>query len=113
MTVSATIAPSPYAKPVAPGPQAASSDPAANDIDKARERAREQAEEFESVFLTMFVKQMFSGIKTEGPFTGGSSEGIYREMMSEEYAKSIAKSGGIGLADHVYSEILKTQQIEP
>lgn len=82
-------------------------------LEAARLEARQQAEEFESVFLHTFVEQMFQGIKTEGPFTGGSSEEIYRSMMSEEYAKSITRAGGIGLADHVYAEILKAQQIEP
>ena len=83
------------------------------EIAEAKAHARAKAEEFESVFLNTFVEQMFQGIKTDGPFTGGSSEGIYRSMMSQEYAKSLAKSGGIGLADHVYAEILKAQQIEP
>ena len=82
-------------------------------VDDARLKAREQAEEFEAVFLHTFVEQMFQGIKTDGPFTGGSSEEIYRSMMSKEYATSITRSGGIGLADHVYAEILKAQQIEP
>ncbi len=77
------------------------------------DHARAQAEEFESVFLNMFVEQMFAGIETEGDFTGGSAEETYRSMMSQEYARAIAKNGGIGLADHVYAEILKAQQIEP
>ncbi len=92
--------------------------PLATDEQKARtqeirDNVRTQAEEFESVFLHMFVEQMFSGIETEGPFTGGSAEGTYRSMMSQEYAKSLASNGGIGLADHVYAEILKAQHIEP
>jgi Rod binding domain-containing protein len=83
------------------------------DADTLRARAREQAREFESVFLTMFVQEMFSGLDTEGEFSGGHAEGIYRSMMSEQYADTIARSGGIGLADHVYAEIMKAQQIEP
>jgi len=83
------------------------------EIDARKQNARSQAEEFESVFLKTFVEQMFAGIKTDGPFTGGSSEGIYRSMMSDQYAKTLAKSGGIGLADHMYTEILKAQHIEP
>ena len=82
-------------------------------IENAKAHARSQAQEFESVFLHMFVEQMFAGIKTEGPFTGGHAEDTYRSMMSEEYAKTIANSGGIGLADHIYAEILKAQHIEP
>lgn len=83
------------------------------DIEARKQNARSKAEEFESVFLKTFVEQMFAGIKTDGPFTGGSAEGIYRSMMSDQYAKTLAKSGGIGLADHMYAEILKTQHIEP
>jgi Rod binding domain-containing protein len=54
---------------------------------------------------------MFSGIKTDGPFGGGHAENVYRSMMSQEYAKSISKSGGVGLADHIYREILAKQHI--
>jgi len=110
MTVSPATSLAPSPKP--PITSQAAADRFATGLEQAKQRAREKAEEFESVFLSMFVKQMFSGIKTDGPFTGGSSEGLYREMMSEEYAKSIAKAGGIGLADHVYAEILKSQHIE-
>jgi Rod binding domain-containing protein len=82
-------------------------------IEQVRQRARDQAQEFESVFLTTFVQQMFSGLDTDSPFSGGHAEGIYQSMMSEQYASSIARSGGIGIADHVYAEIMKSQQIDP
>ncbi len=95
--------------------QAQASQPAQGDLtaDELRERARTQARDFESMFLSTFVQEMFSGIETDGPFGGGHSEEIYRSMMAEQYADTIARSGGIGLADQVYTEILKAQQIEP
>ena len=74
-------------------------------------KAREKAQEFEAVFLNTFVEQMFSGIETDGPFGGGHAEKVYRSMMSQQYAKSIVKSGGVGLADQVYREILAKQHI--
>ena len=95
---------------------AAEARPAADQARSAqqiRTAAREQAEEFEGVFLTTFVQQMFEGIETDGPFGGGHAESIYRSMMAEEYATTIARAGGIGIADHVYAEILKAQNIEP
>ena len=73
-------------------------------------RARKAADDFESVFLNTFVEQMFSGIETDGPFGGGSSEKIYRSFMAQEYAREIVASGGVGLSDQVYSEILRSQQ---
>ena len=54
---------------------------------------------------------MFKGIATDGPFSGGSPEGHYRSMLNEQMAKALARSGGIGLADVVYKEILKFQEV--
>ncbi len=101
-------------QPVIPG-VAEAARPAATgkSAQQIRDAAHDQAMEFESVFLTTFVQQMFSGIETDGPFGGGQSEEIYRSMMAEEYATTIARAGGVGIADHVYAEILKSQQIDP
>lgn len=73
-------------------------------------QARDKAEEFEAVFLAMFIEHMHAGVETDGPFGGGSAEETYRSMLSQEYGGSIARSGGIGIADTVYSEILKAQE---
>lgn len=72
--------------------------------------ARKAATEFEAVFLTTMLEGMFSGLKTEPPFGGGHGEKIYRSMMVGEYAKEIARSGGLGIADHVYREIIAAQE---
>ena len=73
--------------------------------------ARAKATEFEGVFLSMMIKEMFSGLRTEGDFTGGFGEEMFRGMMADQYAESIAKSGGIGLSDQIYNEILAQQEI--
>lgn len=78
--------------------------------DSVRTAARKAAEEFESVFLTTLLEGMFAGIKTDGPTGGGNSEKTYRSMMLGEYAKEIASNGGLGIADHVYREILAAQE---
>lgn len=75
-----------------------------------RSAAREAAEEFEAVFLNTMLEGMFTGIEAEPPFGGGASEETYRSMLVSEYAKQISKSGGIGIADHVYREILAIQE---
>jgi Rod binding domain-containing protein len=54
---------------------------------------------------------MFEGIKPEAPFGGGNSEAMWRSMQIEEYGKAITKAGGIGIADSVYREIIKLQEI--
>ena len=79
--------------------------------DRSTNEAREAAEAFESIFLAQVLDQMFRGIKTDGPFGGGFSEGLYRSMMNEQVANSISRSGGVGIADAVYRELLSLQEV--
>jgi peptidoglycan hydrolase FlgJ len=83
----------------------------ANNLSPGQLKARDVAEQFESVFLTQMLQHMFEGIKTDGPFGGGQSEEVYRSMLNQYYAEAVAKRGGIGIADAVYTEILKLQQL--
>ena len=80
---------------------------------RSANEAREVAEAFEAVFLAQILDQMFRGIRTDGLFGGGFSEGLYRSMMNEQVAISISRSGGIGIADAVYREILSLQEVSP
>ena len=76
--------------------------------DKAKARAN--AVEFEAMFLSNMFSQMFTGIDGEGPFGGGGKAGVWRSFLADEYAKSFAKAGGIGIADHVYRALLVQQE---
>ena len=51
-------------------------------------------------------QHMFTGISGEGPFGGSGAAGVWRSMLTDEYAKSFAKSGGIGIADQVYRTLI-------
>lgn len=77
---------------------------------ETRDAAKKASEEFETVFLNNMLQGMFEGVKLEEPFGGGYGEDVYRSMMVEEYAKTLAGSGGIGLADAVYREMLAQQE---
>lgn len=68
------------------------------------------AQDFEAVFIAEMVKPMFEGLETSPPFGGGKGEEIFRSLLIQEYGKSIAKQGGIGLADAVKAELLNAQQ---
>jgi Rod binding domain-containing protein len=74
--------------------------------------ARKIAEDFEAVFLGQMLQPLFQNIETAEPFGGGSSEKMWKAMQVEEYGKAIAKSGGIGLADAVFREIIKAQELQ-
>lgn len=74
------------------------------------DKLRETAQDFEAVFLSQMMKPMFEGLSAEGPFGGGPGEDMWRSLMVDEYGKSIAKSGGIGIADAVMGEMLRMQE---
>lgn len=76
----------------------------------AAAKARSAAQDFEAVFLNSMVNQMFTAIGGEGPFGGGAGAGIWRSFLSEEYSKSFAKAGGIGIANQVYRTLLAQQE---
>ena len=72
-------------------------------------KARAAAQDFEAVFLNVMFGQMFSSVG-EGAFGGGHAAGVWRSFLSDAYAKTFAKAGGIGLADHVYRALLHQQE---
>lgn len=83
------------------------------ELRKAHDRteAREISEDFEAVFLAQMLQPMFENLSAEEPFGGGSAEGMWRSMQVEEYGKAITKAGGIGIADAVFREIIRMQEI--
>ncbi|HRW30465.1 MAG: rod-binding protein [Alphaproteobacteria bacterium] len=74
-------------------------------------KAKRAADEFEAIFISQMLKSMSIGVKTDGPFGGGQSEEIYRELMNEQMGKTISRQGGIGMSDEIYREILKSQEV--
>ncbi|NWH08242.1 MAG: rod-binding protein [Alphaproteobacteria bacterium] len=89
--------------------QRRTADPRQN-LANGEDAARAAAKDFEAVFISQMLEQMFSGIKTDGPFGGGSGEGIFRSLMLQEYGRTIADNGGIGIADNVMSELMRMQE---
>jgi len=72
--------------------------------------AKKAAQQFESVFVTEFLGQMFADIPTDGPFGGGDGEQMFRSLMLDEYGKQMEKQGGFGLSAPVASQLLKLQE---
>jgi Rod binding domain-containing protein len=74
------------------------------------EKLRAAAEDFEAVFLNTLLQQMFANLG-QGPFGGGPAAGVWRTMLTDQYARTFAKAGGIGIADHVHRALLAQQEI--
>ena len=78
----------------------------------AGSKAREAAESFEAFFISQMLADMFAGVETDPLFGGGPGETVFRSLMIDEYGKSVASSGGIGIADNVLREIVRLQEID-
>lgn len=78
-------------------------------IDGNLAKAKATAQDFEAVFLNTMFEHMFTGVGGDGPFGGQGATGVWRSFLTDEYAKSFAKAGGIGIADQVYKAMLARQ----
>ena len=76
---------------------------------KTRAQMQKAAADFEGVFLSQMLHQMTSGLTGPGPLSNGDKD-PFAGMLQDEYARLLAKSGGVGIAGMVMSELLKTQE---
>jgi Rod binding domain-containing protein len=77
------------------------------------DRLHAQAQDFEVQFVNTMLQQMYAGLQGDGPFGNSTGVAPWRSFLTEEYAKSFVKSGGIGIADSVYQSLLAVQEARP
>lgn len=66
---------------------------------------RAAAEAFEAAFLAEMLRHAGLGRMPEA-FNGGAGEAGFAGTLVEEYARHIARSGGLGLADEIHASLL-------
>jgi len=76
---------------------------------QAIEKAKNTSQDFEAMFLNSMFSQMTTGLKGEGPFGDTQSTGVWRSMLTEQYSKSFAKAGGVGVSDAVFRTLIMQQ----
>jgi peptidoglycan hydrolase FlgJ len=76
---------------------------------QAQAKAKGAATDFEAMFLNSMFSQMTSGLKGEGPFGDTTGTGVWRSMLTEQYSKSFAKAGGVGISNDVYRTLILQQ----
>jgi flagellar protein FlgJ len=76
---------------------------------EAQKKTRTQAEDFEAMFLNTMFSQMTAGVKGEGPYGDTTGTGVWRSMLTEQYSKSFAKAGGVGISSEVYRSLIIQQ----
>jgi len=90
------------------GDAQAAQDPTA--LKKAK--AKSASEQFEAMFLNSMFQQMFTGVEADGPFGGSNALKVWRSFLTDQYGKTFAKNGGLGIASHVYEQLLQHQGIK-
>lgn len=73
-------------------------------------KIKESAQDFEAFFVSHSFEDMFAGLETDPVFGGGEGETMFRSFLMQEYGKSVAKAGGIGISDMVQRELLQLQE---
>lgn len=73
-------------------------------------KVKKTATDFEKMFLENSLDRMTQSEGTDGPLgENGTGGGVYRSMLTKEYANKIVQSGGVGIADSVFREMMKMQ----
>jgi len=72
-------------------------------------KAQATATDFEAMFLNSMFAQMTAGLKGEGPFGDTPGTGVWRSMLTEQYSKSFAKAGGVGISSEIYRTLILQQ----
>lgn len=75
--------------------------------------AQKTAREFEATFIGQMTQLMLESVPSDGEFSGGHGEEVFRGVLAEKLGGEIAKRGGIGLAPVVLDQILKLQGGNP
>lgn len=78
---------------------------ASRDPNKA---VRKTAEQFEAYFIQQMMKTMRDSIEKSDLVEGGNME-MYQDLMDKEVSLSMAKRGGMGLADMLERQMNQTQ----
>ena len=76
---------------------------------QAQKKTQGQAQDFEAMFLNTMFSQMTSGIKADGPFGNTTGTGVWRSMLTDQYSKSFAAAGGVGISKDVYRTLILQQ----
>ena len=67
------------------------------------------SQDFEAVFISEMIRPMFDTVEVDSTFGGGRAEEIFKSMMINEYGKTLAANGGVGMADQVKESLIALQ----
>ena len=84
--------------------QAADSTRVQRKIDKSSQLYK-VSQEFEAIFIKQMLNVMRKSVAKSGLMDGGMAEDIFEDMLYDEYAQNMAKTGSFGIADMIYKQL--------
>lgn len=75
-----------------------------------KEQVEKTAKDFESVFMAQMLKPMWEGVKTDGMFGGGPGEDAMRDLLMQEYGKSMVRNDQFGLSPTIMDAMIRMQE---
>lgn len=92
-------------------PLAISNQSSASKVDDEK-KLKKLTADFESVFLYYVLKTMRDTVPKSGFIDGKNGEEIYRSMMDQEVAKSMADKRESGISDMLFKQLKKATSDE-
>ncbi|MFM1848346.1 MAG: hypothetical protein RL417_1820 [Pseudomonadota bacterium] len=65
--------------------------------------------DFEALLLQQMLQSMWSTVPQNGMLTGSREETLYRDMLNEQLAQSMAGSQSLGIKDMIAREMRKNE----
>ncbi len=76
------------------------------DAEAESKRLREACQGFEAMFLDIVFKSMRNTVPENTLFGESNGEKIWHSMLDTELMQNVAKSGGVGIADMMYDNLI-------
>jgi Rod binding domain-containing protein len=68
------------------------------------------AQQFEALLVQQMLESMWSTVPKKGLLSGSQEEAMYRDMLNEALATSIAEGKGLGIKDVILNDFNKVKK---
>jgi len=69
------------------------------------EKVKQACSDFEAIFIKQMLDSMRKTVEKTSLLGGGMAEEIFEDMIYDEYAKKMSKTGDFGIKDMLYKQL--------
>ncbi|MCK5674936.1 MAG: rod-binding protein [Spirochaetales bacterium] len=69
------------------------------------EKVKQACSDFEAIFIKQMLDSMRKTVDKTSLLGGGMAEDIFEDMIYDEYAKKMSKTGDFGIKDMLYKQL--------